>query len=111
MFEKEYLSQKMVLFVAMIFVLSFTCRSYLSEKNGMSSQEGATFAISNTSESLQDSPYNSSVYDVEQYQKNIFEEAYFFSLEIYWAISVRLLPIRKMLQSLQNLRYTATRTG
>ena len=79
MFEKEYLSQKMVLFVAMIFVLSFTCRSYLSEKNGISSQEGATFAISNTSESLQDSPYNSSVYDVEQYQKNIFEEAYFFS--------------------------------
>lgn len=79
MFEKEYLSQKMVLFVAMIFVLSFTCRSYLSEKNGISSQEGATFAISNTSESLQDSPYNSSVYDVEEYQKNIFEESYFFS--------------------------------
>lgn len=79
MFEKEYLSQKMVLFVAMIFVLSFTCRSYLSEKNGISSQEGATFAISNTSESLQDSPYNSSVYDVEEYQKNIFGESYFFS--------------------------------
>lgn len=79
MFEKEYLSQKMVLFVAMIFVLSFTCRSYLSEKNGMSSQEGATFAISNTSESLQDSPYNSSVYNVEEYQNNIFEESYFFS--------------------------------
>ena len=79
MFEKEYLSQKMVLFVAMIFILSFTCRSYLSEKNGISSEEGATFAISNTSESLQDSPYNSSVYDAEEFQKNIFEEVYLFS--------------------------------
>lgn len=80
MFEKEFVTHKIVLFVALIFILCFSCNTYLSEKNGISSQEGATYAISNTSESLADSPYNSSKYNTEQIQRGIIDQPVFVSL-------------------------------
>lgn len=80
MFEKEFITQKILLFVALIFILCFSYHKYLSEKNGISSQEGAIYAISNTSESLVDSPYNSSKYNTELIQKDIANQPFFISL-------------------------------
>lgn len=80
MFEKEFITHKIVLFVALIFILCFSYHKYLSEKNGISSQEGAIYAISNTSESLADSPYNSSKYNTELLQKDIINQPFFISL-------------------------------
>ena len=80
MFEKEYLTQKAILFVALIFILSFSCRTFLSEKNGISAQEGQTLAISNTSENLEESPYNIAVYNTEELENTICEQPYFFSM-------------------------------
>lgn len=80
MFEKEFITQKIVLFIALIFILCFSYNKYLSEKNGISSEEGAIYAISNTSESLVDSPYNSSKYNKELMQKNIANQPFFISL-------------------------------
>lgn len=80
MFEKEFITQKIVLFITLLFILCFSCNNYLSEKNGISSQEGAIYAISNTNESLTDSPYNSSKYNTEKIQKGILNQPIFVSL-------------------------------
>lgn len=80
MFEKEFITQKIVLFMALLFILCFSCNKYLSKKNGISSEEGAVYAISNTSESLAASPYNSSKYDAEKIQKGIIDQPIFVSL-------------------------------
>lgn len=79
MFEKEYITQKILLFFAMILILTFAGR-YLSAKNGISSYEGSTYAISNTSESLAESPYNDFAYNSEELEKNIANQPYFFSI-------------------------------
>lgn len=79
MFEKEYITQKILLFFSMILILCFA-GSYLSNKNGISSYEGFTYAISNTNESLAESPYNDSAYNMEELKKNVTDQPYFFSI-------------------------------
>lgn len=79
MFEKEYITQKILLFFAMILILTFAGR-YLSVKNGISSYEGSTYAISNTSESLAESPYNNFAYNTKELEKNVANQPYFFSI-------------------------------
>lgn len=79
MFEKEYITQKILLFFSMIFILSFAGK-YLSTKNGISSYEGSTYAISSTSDALAESPYNNSVYNTKELKKNVTEQPYFFSV-------------------------------
>ena len=79
MFEKEYITQKILLFFSMILILTFAGR-YLSAKNGISSYEGSTYAISNTSESLAESPYNDFAYNTEEVKKNVANQPYFFSI-------------------------------
>ena len=79
MFEKEYITQKILLFFSMILILTFAGR-YLSVKNGISSYEGSTYAISNTSESLSESPYNNFAYNTEELEKNVADQPYFFSI-------------------------------
>ena len=79
MFEKEFITHKIILFVALIFIVYFSGNKYLSEKNGISSEEGAIYAISNTSESLADSPYNSSKYEVSKLKRDIINQPFFIS--------------------------------
>ena len=79
MFEKEYITQKILLFFSMILILTFAGR-YLSVKNGISSYEGSTYAISNTNESLSESPYNNFAYNTEELEKNVADQPYFFSI-------------------------------
>lgn len=80
MFEKEFITHKIILFVALIFILCFSSNKYLSEKNGISSEEGAIYAISNTSESLADSPYDSSRYEISKLEKDVINQPLFISL-------------------------------
>ena len=80
MFEKEFITHKILLFIALVFILCFSYNKYVSEKNGISSEEGAIYAISNTSEVLADSPYHSSKYNAEQMQKGIIDQPLFVSL-------------------------------
>lgn len=80
MFEKEFITHKIILFVALIFIVYFSGNKYLSEKNGISSEEGAIYAISNTSESLADSPYNSSKYEVSKLKRDIINQPFFISI-------------------------------
>ena len=71
MFEKEYITQKILLFIAMIFILGFAYNHYLSEKNGISFQEGENFTIANSSENSDDNPYHTNVYNTEEIQDYI----------------------------------------
>lgn len=80
MFEKEYITQKFILFISIIFILGFIGKNYLTEKNGISASEGLTYAICNTEESLADSPFNTSIYDNEELEKNVTSRPSFFSL-------------------------------
>ncbi len=80
MFEKEYITQKILLFIAMIFILSFTYNHYLSEKNGISFQEGKNFTIANSSENSADNPYHINVYNTEQIQENFLDTPCILSL-------------------------------
>ena len=80
MFEKEYLTQKFILFVSMLFILGFIGKNYLSEKNGISASEGLTYAISSTCESLADSPYGASYYNKQELEDNVSDIPMVFSL-------------------------------
>lgn len=80
MFEKEYITQKILLFIAMIFILGFAYNHYLSEKNGISFQEGENFTIANSSENSDDNPYHTNVYNTEEIQENFFDTPCILSL-------------------------------
>lgn len=56
MFKREYILQKVLLTISLIFILVYAGR-LLPEKHGLSAYEAQNFTIANSSESLGDSPY------------------------------------------------------
>ena len=56
MFKREYILQKILLTISLIFILVYAGR-LLPEKHGLSAYEAQNFTIANSSESLGDSPY------------------------------------------------------
>lgn len=83
MFEKEYITHKLILLFAMIGILIFTVRYYLPQKHGISVQEGESLAIANASVELSTSPYDCVVYNNKVISTEICKRSNAFALYQY----------------------------
>ncbi|MCI8410286.1 MAG: hypothetical protein HFJ09_13615 [Lachnospiraceae bacterium] len=82
MFKREYILQKILLTISMIFILIYA-GSFLSEKHGISAYEAENFTIANSSESLGNSPYTWS-YNTVSLEEKFQDLPYFTELFHVW---------------------------